>query len=186
MSAEAPAGRAHRHRSERSGSDIRDTPEFEAIQGDERFQSWLLMHDAAMQIEFTVFDVPELDGHEFTREGLMIAEQEIVRRFGASNLFSTENCRLGMRFYYFIGETFRRNLDGRWVALPPEPPRTNATSAVDLPFRSGFQIPRYMMGFVHQRRTGNELTKIFDRAGARHKEWVELGRPARGTWEGYL
>lgn len=172
--------------SNQSEPDIRDTPEFKAIQHDERFQSWLLMQDAAMQIEFTVSEVPELDGHEFTREGLVIAEQEILKRFGNSNPFSENNYKLGMRFFYFIGETFRRNLEGKWVALPPEPPQTNATSVVDLPFRSGFQNPRHMMGFIQQRRTGKELTKIYDRAVARHKEWVALGRPARGTWEGYL
>lgn len=169
-----------------SEPDIRDTPEFTAIQHNERFQSWLLMQDAAMQIEFTVSEVPELDGHEFTREGLAIAEREILRRFGDSNPFSEDNYKLGMRFFYFIGETFRRNLEGEWVALPPEPPKTNATSAVDLPFRSGFQNPRNMMGFIQQRRTGKELTTIYDRAVARYKEWVELGRPARGTWDGYL
>ncbi|WP_446221393.1 hypothetical protein ACTWPB_15605 [Nocardia sp. IBHARD005] len=166
--------------------DIRDTPEFKTIQHDERFQSWLLMHDAAMQIEFTVSEVPELDGFEFTREGLAIAEQEILKRFNGSNPFSEENYKLGMRFFYFIGETFRRNLEGKWVALPPEPPATNATSAIDLPFRSGFQNPRHMMGFVQQRRTGKELTTIYDRAATRYAKWVELGRPARGTWDGYL
>ncbi|MFD3591459.1 hypothetical protein ACFWU5_01935 [Nocardia sp. NPDC058640] len=166
--------------------DIRDTSMFKTAQNDEGFQSWLLMHDAALQIEFTVFEVPELAGFEFTREGLVIAEQEIMSRFDGSNPFSEENYKLGMRFYYFIGETFRRSFEGIWVALPSQADPAKLIPAIDLPFMSGFKIPRHMMGFVRQRRTGTELTWIYDRAAAGYAKWVDLGRPTRETWEGYL
>ncbi len=167
--------------------DIRDTPQYQAIQGDERFRSWLLMQDAAMQIEFTVFDVPELSGIEYTREGLEVAEKELLERFNVnSKPFSEENYKLGMRFVYFIGETFRRAVEGAWVALPPDPPhRPGTKSMIDAEFRSGFYDPQHMIGLALGRRTGTEFTWIFDRAVRAHQEWVDAGRPARGTWPGY-
>ncbi len=170
----------------KSSISVRDTPEFKKLQQDEQFQSWLLMQDAAMEIEFTVFDVPELSGLEYTREGLVIAEQEILRRFADSSPWSKENYKLGNRFLYFIGETYRRNFEGKWVALPPQPPKTNPATVVDTEFSSGFYNPRTQMGFVRSRKTGTELTWAFDHAQAAYTKWVELGRPARGTWEGYL
>jgi hypothetical protein len=44
--------------------------------------------------EFTVFDVPQLSGLEYTREGLVVAEQEILRRFAGSSPWSEENWAL--------------------------------------------------------------------------------------------
>ncbi|MEV0688196.1 hypothetical protein AB0I35_30455 [Nocardia sp. NPDC050378] len=164
---------------------VRETPEFKALQNDEQFRSWLLMQEAAMEIEFTVFDVPELSGYEYTREGLVIAEQEILRRFADSSPWTEENYKLGSRFMYFIGETFVRNFEGKWVALPPQPPKTSPATVVDTEYSSGFYNPRTQMGFVRSRKTGTELTWIFDRAQATYTQWVELGRPGRGTWDGY-
>ncbi|MEU4416469.1 hypothetical protein AB0G00_12850 [Nocardia salmonicida] len=166
--------------------DIRDTPEFKTLQHDEQFRSWLLMQEAAQEIEFTVSQVPELDGLTGTREGLQVAEQELLRRFGDSSYSSEQNISLASRFLYFIGEVFRSNLEGQWVAVPSQPPKP-PTSMVAVEFSSSFYNPRHMMGFVKQRRTGTELTKIYDRAVARYNWWVESGRPDRSAaWEGYL
>ncbi|MGW5572808.1 hypothetical protein ACWEVD_16530 [Nocardia thailandica] len=166
--------------------DVRQTPEFKKLQADEGFRSWLLMQEAAMDIEFTVFDVPELSGYEYTREGLVIAEQQIMSRFGTASPFSEENYKLGNRFVYFIGETFRRNFEGRWVATPPIPPATNPKVMIDVEFKSGFYNPRQMVSFAQKRRTGTELTWVFDFAQKNYSKWIELGRPPRATWDGYL
>ncbi|WP_405180764.1 hypothetical protein OG225_06060 [Nocardia sp. NBC_01377] len=165
---------------------VRESPEFRNLQQDSKFRSWLLMQEAAIEIEFTVFEVPSLSGIEFTREGLVAAEQEILVRYADSNPFSEENYKLGTRFLYFIGETFRRNFEGTWVALPPEEPKGIPATVVDVEFKSTFFNPGHQIGFVLQRRTGKELTQIYDRALARYTQWVDLGRPARGTWDGYL
>ncbi|TLF96637.1 hypothetical protein FEK35_28215 [Nocardia cyriacigeorgica] len=166
--------------SEDPGS-IRDTPEYKKIQTDERFLSWLRMQDAAMDIEFTVFDVPELSGHMYTREGLVIAENEILTRYAnLREMFSEQNYKTGMRFVYYIGETFRRAIEGKWVALPPDPPqRPGPKSMVEVEFQSSFYDPQHMIGLALGRRTGTEISWIFDRAIKRHAKWVADGRPAR-------
>ncbi|MGW3282473.1 hypothetical protein [Nocardia rhamnosiphila] len=94
-------------------------PEYQALQHDERFQSWLRMQEAAMDIEFTNYDVPELNGHPYTRQGLVIAEHQLLQRYtNLRDLLSADNLKIGMRFVYFIGETFRQAIEGTEVALP--------------------------------------------------------------------
>ncbi|OZF39596.1 hypothetical protein CH295_02470 [Rhodococcus sp. 14-2483-1-2] len=43
-----------------------------------------------------------------------------------------------MRFVYFIGETFRRATEGRWVAVPQSPPKRGALQTIDVEYKSGF------------------------------------------------
>lgn len=160
---------------------IRDTPQYRNIQNDERFQGWLRMQEAAMVIEFTNFDVPELNGHLYTREGLVIAEREILKRYASfRDMFSEHNLKTGMRFVYFVGETFRRSLEGQWVALPPAPPeRPRAASVIDAPMSPAFYDPRRIISLVFKRRTEKEIVTIFDRAVKRYQKWIEDGRPER-------
>nr|WP_245558249.1 hypothetical protein [Nocardia thailandica] len=160
------------------GRELRDTAAFAKRQADAGFRSWLLMQEAAMEIEFTVFDVPELSGCEYTREGLVIAEQQIMHRFDNVSPFSADNRKLGNRFVYFLGETFRRSFEGRWVAVPPIPPATNPKVMIDVEFKSGFYNPRQMVTFVWKRRTGTELTWIYDFAQENYANWISRGRPA--------
>ncbi|MBB5918430.1 hypothetical protein BJY24_007342 [Nocardia transvalensis] len=166
--------------------DIRETPEFRQYQDNERFQAWLRMHDAAMEIDTPLFDMTGMN-ELYSREGLVRAERELVKKFADSGgAFTTDNYKLGMRFVYYIGETFRRAIEGRWVALPPDPPQSpQPKSVIDVEYRSKFYNPQHMIGLALGRRTGTEITSIFDRAVKAHQKWVDAGRPARGTWEGY-
>lgn len=162
---------------------IRNTSEYQRIQHDERFLGWLRMQEAAMEIEFTVFDMPELSAHMYTREGIVLAEREILRRFDRyRTMFSAENYKIGMRFVYFIGETFRRTVEGHWIALPPDPPtRPGPKSVVEAPFHWNFYDPQHMIGLALSRRTGTEISWIFDRAAEDHRDWVAAGRPQRSA-----
>ncbi|WP_063130236.1 hypothetical protein [Nocardia fusca] len=162
---------------------IRQTPEYQAIQHDERFQGWLRMQEAAMDIEFTNYDVPELNGHLYTREGLVIAEHQILQRYPTyRDMFSPDNLKIAMRFVYAIGETFRRAIDGTWVALPPNPPERPAPlSVIDSPMWTAFHDPQHMIGLAFNRRTEKEITFIYDRAVKRHQKWIDAGRPARDS-----
>ena len=48
------------------------------------------------------------------------------------DMVSEENLEVAVRFIYFVGETFRRALEGIWVlrpANPPERPEPPATPA---------------------------------------------------------
>ncbi|MGV9928658.1 hypothetical protein [Nocardia rhamnosiphila] len=56
-----------------------------------------------MDIEFTNYDVPELNGHLYTRQGLVIAEHQLLQRYtNLRDLLSAVNLKIGMRFVYFI------------------------------------------------------------------------------------
>lgn len=43
-----------------------------------------------------------------------------------------------------------------------------------------------MIGLALGRRTGTEITWVFDQAVKAHQKRVDAGRPARGTWPGYV
>ncbi|WP_040834911.1 hypothetical protein [Nocardia brevicatena] len=161
---------------------LREPPEYQASRHDEDFQSWLQMQEAAMETEFIRHDVPELDGHLYTREGLVIAEQQILLRYPTEHdMFSEGNLEIGLRFFYAIGETFRRALDGTWVALPPNPPeRPEPLAVIDSPMWTAFHDLQHMIGLAFNRRSGKEISWIYDRAVKRHQKWVDAGRPARG------
>lgn len=162
---------------------VRDTPEYQQIQNDELFHEWVRMQQEAMENEFVRVDVPELDGHLWTREGLVIAEHEMLRRYSHfDEMAAEENLELGVRFIYFIGETFRRALEGRWALLPPNPPeRPDPLCVIDSPMWTSFHEPTHMSELAFDRRTGKEISWIFDRTVKRHQKWIAAGRPARGS-----
>lgn len=165
----------------KQGVPIRETSEYRELQKDQMFQSWLRMQDAAMELEFIIYDAPELRGNLYTREGLVIAERKALELFESErSAFTDETVTLGMRFVYFIGETIRRATEGTWVALPPNPPRrTGPTSAIDVGFSPAFYDPQDMLGIVLVRRTGTVLSRIFDFAVEDYQQWVGAGRPPR-------
>ncbi|MCP2290042.1 hypothetical protein [Nocardia amikacinitolerans] len=158
----------------------RKDPKVLEYQSDEKFQSWLRMQDAAMDIEFSIFDVPEVNGHMYTREGLVVAERALLERFpDYRTAFSGENQKLAMRFVYFIGETFRRATEGKWFALPPDPPKRGPQPLIDTEFSPILYNPMHLISFAFQRRTGKEIVTPYDYAVKDHQKWVEAGRPPR-------
>lgn len=159
---------------------IRDRPEYRQIQNDKNFRSWLAMQDAVMDLEFFLVDDPELNHTKFTREGLVIAEKNLLARYtDEQKAFSEENITVTMRYVYFIGETFRRATEGRWVALPAEPPLWGPRSAIDAEFTPAFYTPQEFVGIALTRRTGHEITFVYDFAVRDHDRWVASGRPSR-------
>lgn len=161
---------------------LRENPEEQAVDLDESFQSWLQTQEATMETEFVRHEVPELDGHLYTREGLVLAEQQILLRYPTDHdMFAEENLEIGLSFVYVIGETFRRALDGTWVLLPPNPPeRPEPLAVIDSPMWTAFHDLQHMIGLAFDRRSGQEISWIYDRAVKRHRKWVAAGRPARG------
>jgi hypothetical protein len=162
---------------------VRDTPGYQEIQNDELFRAWLHMQQEAMENEFVEVDVPELAGHLWTREGLVIAEHEMLRRHpNFDDMVSEENLEVAVRFIYFVGETFRRALEGIWVLRPANPPeRPEPLCVIDSPMWTAFHEPTHMIELAFDRRTGKEISWIFDRTVKRHQKWVAAGRPARGS-----
>ena len=159
---------------------IRESEEFRVAQSDPRFVSWLKMQEAAIELEFIVSDVPELKPHLYTREGIVVAEHVALERFsGWREAFTGDNLTLAMRFVYFIGETFRRATEGRWVAVPQPPPKTGALQAIDVEYKSGFYAPTDMLQMALAQRTGDKIVKVFDYAVEDHQKWVDAGRPPR-------
>ncbi|MGW5383522.1 hypothetical protein [Nocardia sp. NPDC003963] len=162
---------------------VRDTPEYRQIQNDEQFRAWLQMQQEAVETEFVENDVPELGGHLWTREGLVTVEHEMLRRYpDFDEMVAEENLEIGVRFIYFVGETFRRALEGIWALLPPNPPdRPEPLCVVDSPMWTAFHDPTNMSELALTRRTGQEISWIFDRTVKRHRKWVAAGRPTRGS-----
>ena len=157
---------------------LRQTDVFRAAQEDGGFRSWLAMQDAVMELEFIVSDVPELRNHLYTREGLVIAERVLLERYrNRAEAYSSENFTVTSRFAYFIGETFRRATEGRWVALPQT--KGGALPGVDVEFRSGFFNANRLVNLVLIERTGTELSMVFDYAVRDYDEWMQAGRPPR-------
>ncbi|MFI6432891.1 hypothetical protein [Rhodococcus oryzae] len=158
---------------------VRDTDEFRTAQESEQFRSWLLTQEAAIELEFAITDIPALKGHLYTREGLVIAEQEALSRYAsAQEAFSDDTGRV-MRFVYFVGETLRREVEGTWAALPAEPPRTGQVPVIDAPYSLTFYSPVQMMRFALNRRTSHEIVTVYDNAVRAHQKWVEDRRPPR-------
>ncbi|WP_040793709.1 hypothetical protein [Nocardia paucivorans] len=160
---------------------LRDTPEYQAGRHDDDFQNWLRTQETTVETEFIRNDVPELAGHLYTREGLVIAEQQMLLRFPtAHDMFSEENLEIGLCFFYAVGETFRRALDGTWAVLPPNPPdRPDPLAVVEAPMWTAFHDIQHTIGLAFDRRSGQEISWIYDRAVKRHQKWVDAGRPAR-------
>lgn len=159
---------------------IRESEEYRDAQSDPRFISWLKMQEAAIELEFIVSDVPELKPHLYTREGIIIAERAALERFsGWREAFAGDNLTVAMRFVYFIGETFRRATEGRWVAVPQVPPKSGAIQAIDVAYKSGFYTPTDMLQMALAQRTGDKIVKVFDYAVEDHQKWVDSGRPSR-------
>lgn len=162
---------------------VRDTLEYQQIQKDESFHAWIQMQQEAMENEFVDVDVPELRGHLWTREGLITVEHEMIRRYSNfDEMVSEKNIDVGVRFIYFVGETFRRALEGIWALLPPNPPdRPDPLCVIDSPMWTAFHDPTHMSEIAFDRRSGKEISWIFDRTVKRHQKWVAAGRPPRGS-----
>ncbi|WP_139279774.1 hypothetical protein [Rhodococcoides yunnanense] len=135
-----------------------------------------------MDLEFFLVDDPDLAQHKFTREGLVRAESHLLDRHqDKRSAFSDVHLTITMRYVYFIGETFRRATEGRWVALPPDPPQRGPASAIDAEFTPAFYVPQDYLGVALTRRTGKEITFVYDIAVRKHEEWVASGRkPSTG------
>lgn len=159
---------------------IRGSKEFVDAQGDQSFRSWLTTQHAAMEHQFIVADVPELQGHQYTREGVIVAERAALGHFaGQRQAFDDENLPLAMRFVYFLGEAVRRHTEGTWVVLPKQGVGQVAVQAVDLPFRMGFFKPINLLQMALALRTGQELVRVFDYEVEGHRIWVDSGRQPR-------
>lgn len=114
------------------------TKAFREAQADEKFQGWLKMQEAAMGIEFPIYDLPEVRDSMFTKDSLATVEAKLTELYDSNQAAydGEENVHRTMRYVYYIGETFRRAFEGTWVAIPPgEDSRREALlPGIDLPF----------------------------------------------------
>lgn len=163
---------------------VRLTKAFREAQADEKFQGWLRMQEAAMDIEFPIEDLPEIRDIMFTKDSLSVVEAKLIELYPDARAAwaGDENIHRTMRYVYYVGETFRRAFEGVWAALPQENPKTQSPAlrpAVDLPFREEFTQPLDLVSMAVGRRTGKEITRVYGYAEEDYSEWVESGRPER-------
>jgi len=158
------------------------TKAFRLAQSDERFQGWLKMQEASMEIEFPIYDVPQLRGQMYTPDSLAIVEAELLQLHpNHREAFTEDAVHLTMRFAYYIGETFRRAFEGTWVAIPSrvDPENGPRTAAVDFPMREAYIDPAQLVVLALNRRTGKEISRVFGYAERDYAEWIESGKPER-------
>lgn len=159
---------------------IRNTRRYLEAQHDETFGGWLAMQEAAIPLIFVVDEVPAIRSLMFEPESLDVTESALMELYPTKAASRETDAAIDttMRFVYYFGETFRRALEGTWVALPRENgPGLNP--AIDLPFREEFIQPRTFISFALGRRTGNQVSRIFGFAKTDYDEWIASGRPER-------
>jgi hypothetical protein len=160
------------------------TKAFRKAQSDEKFQGWLKMQEAIMDIEFPIYDLPEVADEMFTKDSLEKAEAKLLELYpdDRAAYATDDDIDRTMRYVYYVGETFRQALDGVWVALPPNDPKKNKEAlepAIDLPFSEAFIQPTVLVRFALNRRTGNEIVTVFANMERVYRQWVDDGRPER-------
>lgn len=164
------------------------TKNFRRVQSDPNFRSWLEMQDAVMNIEFPVFDLPEVGDRMYAPETLAVAEQKLLELYpDARTAFTGRAVHTTTRYAYYVGETFRRAFEGIWIALPSRanPDGHPAGSAIDFPMREAIVDPVDLVKLALVRRTGAEITRVYGYAERDHRRWVDAGRPER-TFVGTL
>lgn len=169
---------------------VRLTRAYRDAQENEFFLGWLKMQEAVMNIEFPYFDLPEVKDHMFTGDSLRIVENKLLDLYSDPRVAfaGEENLHRTMRYVYYIGETYRRAFEGTWVVLPEVETKGKKragdsepamTPAVDLPFNELFTNPMQQISMALSRRTGTEITAIFQFAAEDYAQWVQDGRPER-------
>ena len=166
------------------------TKAFREAQSDEKFQGWLKMQEAVMEIEFPYYDLPEIRDHMFTKDSLATVENKLLDLYpNEQAAFATsDDVHRTMRYIYYIGDTFRRSFEATWAAFPhhdPNAPSRAAMPVIDLPFSEAFIKPTDLLGMVLNRRTGTELTRVYGYIERDYGEWHDNGRPER-TYLGTL
>ncbi|MGY1990402.1 hypothetical protein [Mycolicibacterium fortuitum] len=160
------------------------TKAYREAQSDEKFQSWLKMQEAVMEIEFPYHDLPEVRDHMFTKDSLTTIENKLLDLYPNERAaYATpEDVHRTMRYVYYIGETFRRAFEATWAAFPhhdPAAPSRAAKPVIDFPFREAFIRPTDLLGIALNRRTGTEISRVFGYAERDYNEWLDNGRPER-------
>lgn len=158
------------------------TKAFREAQSDEKFHGWVKMQDAAMGIEFPIYDLPEVRDSMYTKESLAVVEEKLLGLYGtAKDAFDgEENVHRTMRFAYYIGETYRQAFEGTWVAIPTHDSSGKATGTqpgIQVPFREDFIRPVEQIRLALIRRTGNQITGVYGHAERDYNKWIEEGRP---------
>lgn len=157
---------------------------FREAQSDTNFQSWLKMQDAAVQIEFPIYDLPEIRDQMFTKDSLATVEAKLLELYTNERAAYSDDDSIHrtMRYVYYVGETFRRAFEGTWVALPTQNTDTDPHAlrpAIDLPFREGMIKPNDLIGMALNRRSGIEITRVYGHMERLYQEWLENGKPER-------
>jgi hypothetical protein len=163
---------------------VRLTKAYREAQADEKFQGWLKMQEAAVDIEFIIEDLPEIRDSMYTEDSLETVEATLIELYPDDRTAyeGDENIHRTMRYVFYIGETFRRAFEGTWAALPADGPKSKPAAsrpAIDLPFGEGFILPSDLIGLALYHRSGTEITFVFGRMGKLHAKWVDEGRPER-------
>ncbi|MBF6215967.1 hypothetical protein IU487_33755 [Nocardia puris] len=157
-------------------------------QGSPEFQAWL--HDADDELRAVMRDVPEIAALDdpWTAEGLQLLEAHLRKRF--ATLAGLRQSPSAPSFERFLGEVYRRRLEGAWVNLPGFA-RDGATiwPVVGLSYRPDHLDPYELIAnamVAESRRNPlppkGRLARVFDRFATDYRDWVDAGRPSRDEW----
>ena len=158
------------------------TEAFRQAQADEKFQSWLKMQEAIMGIEFPIYDCPEIRDQMYSKNSLAVIEGKLMDLYiNHRDAFGLANVHTTMRYVYYVGETLRRAFEGRWVGLPnlAEPTTSPTKMAIDYPMREAMNRPADLVKIAVNRRSGNEIARVYGYAERDYNEWIAAGRPER-------
>ncbi|WP_405134011.1 hypothetical protein [Nocardia sp. NBC_01388] len=157
----------------------------EQDQQDPAWLAWLAEMDGALETFFAV-DVPGMPTDPFTAAGLAHAEQALMAMFeSADPLLEPENAAVADRFQRYVGETFVRSFESRWMNVRISENRDTDVffgrrgfePVVIRPFQDSFVDVVSMVLTAAHIRTGEEWTWIYGNSVEDHAEWLSRGRP---------
>jgi len=160
------------------------TKAFREAQTNEQFLGWLKMQEASMEIEFPYEELPDVRDIMFTKDSLAVVEQKLMELYpdDPSAYANEEAVHRTMRYAYYVGETVRRAIEATWVALPPPSQKGQPGAllpAIDVLFDEMLVQPLLLIRFALTRRTGLEITRVYNNILRLYDEWAEKGRPPR-------
>ncbi|WP_297613648.1 hypothetical protein [Nocardia sp.] len=157
----------------------------EKDQHDPAWLTWLSEMDGALETYFAV-DAPDMPGDPFTAVGLAHAERVFMAMFSAVDpLFEPEHAAVVDRFQRYVGETFVRSFDGRWMNVRISESRDTDVffdrrgfePVVLTPFQDSFiDVVSMVLTAVHC-RAGGEWAWIYGNSAQDYAEWRAPGQP---------
>jgi len=154
-------------------------------QSDPKWLAWLARMDEQIA-RFLSETVPDMPENPWSADGLRRAEQSALEHFPASEfVILPENRDIADQFHRFVGEVFRRNLDGHWMNVPSYDDRQKTRGfgpVIYQPYVEIYLTVVQQLTAAMSRRTGSVWAQIYERMNTRHADWVSHGSLPLTDW----